>query len=93
MINVVATSEVKAEHLDYVKEQIKILVAETNKEKGCIQYNAYFKEDNLASIFFVEQWENQEAFDSHINSNHIKEYRTKTADMFISKNINFLSKI
>ncbi len=93
MVNVVVLVEVKEGHMDFVKEQIKLLKAETIKESGCISYCAYESTSNANTICFAEKWESQELFDKHVASEHIKVYRENTADMFLSRNLNFLNEI
>ena len=93
MVELVLVVEVKEGYLETVKEQIKILSQKTVQEAGCILYRAYFSTNNENTICFVEQWETQEAIDQHLASDHIKEYRTNTADMFVSRNLNFLERI
>ena len=93
MIHIVVVNEVKEGYLEVVKEQLALLVAETVKEEGCIRYNAFFSTNNENTISFVETWETQAHLDAHLETEHIKSYRAKTADMFVSRSVNFLELI
>jgi quinol monooxygenase YgiN len=53
------------------------LIALTRKEPGCITYELLQNKSDPTDFTFVEEWENENAFDSHAVSNHIKDVTIK----------------
>jgi quinol monooxygenase YgiN len=48
------------------------LVEPTRKEKGCLQYELLQNQEDTEDFTFVEEWENREALQAHLDSQHIK---------------------
>lgn len=72
MIKVVAKNYIKEEKVDEVLEIIKELIEETRKEEGCIKYELFQDVKNKGVITFIEEWENMEALQKHMESEHFK---------------------
>ncbi len=76
MISVVAIINIKEGSRDYVLEQLQILVTETRKEAGCIDYVLHQNVDKPNQVVFFENWESSEHLAIHGQANHINNYRT-----------------
>ncbi|MCL2492963.1 MAG: antibiotic biosynthesis monooxygenase [Clostridiales bacterium] len=59
----------KEAFLAHMQEMIRL----THEEDGCIAYNLYEpKNDPDADLVMIEMWENQEALDRHMASEHFQ---------------------
>lgn len=67
--------EIPKEVIDFLPE----LVAATRQEDGCISYVPHLPLDDSAKIYFHEVWENQDAVDKHLATDHLKKFREMTA--------------
>jgi pentatricopeptide repeat protein len=94
MIKVVAKSYVKNEKLSKALELTKEMVEKTVKEEGCIRYELFqdIKDPNV--MIFIEEWENEEALNKHMVSEHFKriipqlnEQREKASEVNICKKL------
>ncbi len=71
MISVVAHNYVKEGCLNEFLAVMKELVEETNQyDAGCIKFAMYRDLTNPLIVTAFEEWENQEAIDSHLSSKH-----------------------
>ncbi len=81
----------KAEFATEVLENLKTLVDETRKEKGCIQYDLIEESDNKGTFLVVETWENQQALDTHNTSKHFSDFvelvKEKQAEVTVYKGV------
>ncbi len=69
----------KVGHHEQVREALLDLVAETRKEKGCINYDLHQSQENAAEFVIYENWEKPTDLDAHANSAHIQAFRKKTS--------------
>lgn len=80
MVKVVADNYIKTE-----KEEEFILLAkqlvQTTRENdlGCIRYELLQDMKNPQHLIMLEEWENQEALDRHLSSEHFQEAMTRFA--------------
>lgn len=94
MIRVVAKGKLKPgvkieEYLKLAKE----LVAETNKEKGCISYVLH-EDINDPSIFTnIEEWVDEEAINQHNSSEHVLKIVPKLRELRESTEINLYREV
>ncbi len=70
MINVVAKHFVKEDKVAEFIEKAKKLVECTLKEEGCIKYGLFQDENNPAILTIIEEWENKDALDKHMKTEH-----------------------
>lgn len=77
MLKIVAKFIVEEDKIEEFKKNAEILATQTRKEEGCISYQLLQNVDNSEMLFFVEEWENQEAIDKHNNSKHFTELLPK----------------
>ncbi|WP_137790513.1 putative quinol monooxygenase [Bacillus sp. E(2018)] len=55
-------------------ELIKVVQASRNEE-GCINYTLHESMENPSTFVFYENWRDEDALNSHIDSQHYKAYR------------------
>ncbi|MDO3409926.1 putative quinol monooxygenase [Saccharibacillus sp. CPCC 101409] len=67
-------------------ELIKV-VGPTRTEHGCLEYvlNESLEDDGL--FIFYERWENRDAVQAHLDSDHYKEYRAATEKLVEKREI------
>jgi Uncharacterized conserved protein len=70
MIKIIAEFFVKPNSTDEAIKLAKELVAETQKEVGCIAYNLFADNENDAHVVIIEEWQSQAALDAHSASEH-----------------------
>ena len=63
-----------------LKRHLLVLVEHTRREEGCVQYDLHVAEDPRRFLF-VENWTTAEALDRHANSEHMKVFKTATAEL------------
>ena len=72
MVRVIAANYIKSEHIEKVKPLFKEILEETNKEKGCIEYRLYEKDDDPGFYVFIEEWETMDHLKAHFETEHFK---------------------
>lgn len=80
MIKIVAKFTLKEDKIDEFKSLASELVTETRREDGCISYRLFQEMNNVKVLTFIEEWENQNALDRHMQSKHFKEILPKLAE-------------
>lgn len=50
------------------------LIKSTRLEPGCISYNLYASTEDEDVLIVLEQWENQDVLDSHMQTEHFKSF-------------------
>ena len=70
MLCLVVNIEAKEGKQDEMLALIKPLVAASQKEEGCIEYNFYKQLDSPTSFAFIEKWKDQAALDFHEKQDH-----------------------
>jgi quinol monooxygenase YgiN len=64
-ITVIAYMTAKAGHEDEVRHALLELVAQTRKEKGCINYDLHQSPENANRFVMHENWDTAEDLDAH----------------------------
>lgn len=71
MIKVIAKLTIKPDSIEAFQSLAAQLFEPTLAEPGCIRYHLY-QDQNQATIFiFDEEWQDMEAFNAHLASNHL----------------------
>lgn len=70
MIKVVARKLVNEGKIEEVKTLYEQLVQASRKEEGCIKYELYQDESNPQVLAVIEEWENKDALNKHMKSEH-----------------------
>jgi len=86
MIVVAGDVTLKAETRDEAVEVIKWMVAETQKEAGCISYNFYSDLSDPTKLKIFEEWESMEHLAAHFETDHMTEFRSKIPNFVAEKN-------
>lgn len=74
MIKIVAKQTVKQDKIDSFITLAKKLVAETHKsDAGCIHYDLFQDSKDSRVLTFIEEWENQNVLDKHMEAKHFME--------------------
>ena len=72
MVRVIATNYIKGEHIATVEPLFREMLEATQKEKGCIEYRLYEKDDEPGLYVFVEEWKSMEDLKNHFETEHFK---------------------
>jgi quinol monooxygenase YgiN len=77
-LTVVAHITVRPDKIGLVKAELDKLVDTTRSEEGCLQYDLHQDNENPAHFMFYENWESREHWQTHMNNQHLKDYRAAT---------------
>lgn len=58
-----------------LRDELINVVQASRKEEGCISYIFHESTENPSTFVFYENWRDEDALNSHINSQHYKAYR------------------
>ena len=72
-VGVVVEIKVKEGQEDAYLGYMREMIALTKQENGCIAYDLYKPVDG-DGIVMIEIWENKDALDKHMDSEHFKKY-------------------
>lgn len=72
------------EKIGEVESILRILVRETRREAGCVQYELLQNRDNPAEFVFIEEWANDSAIDAHFATAHMQAAFSKAAHLLAS---------
>lgn len=61
-----------------LEEQI-ILAKTAKKSPGCIKYELHRSNEEPGLIYFVEEWENRELWQTHMNSDYVASFQKSAA--------------
>ncbi len=81
MIIVNATITAKPGKRDEIISKSQDLIKSTRSEPGCISYNLYASTENEDALIMIEQWENKEVLDTHMQTDHFKAFGTAIGDI------------
>jgi len=85
MIKIVVKNLIKQDQIDGYIELMTELVRKTRQlDEGCIEYALFQDMKNPQILTIIEEWENQEALDKHMEADHFKEIVPKL-DVFCEK--------
>lgn len=73
-LTVIAYITAKAGYEDQVREALLDLVAETRKEKGCINYDLHQSQENATEFAMYENWDKAADLDAHAKSSHLQAF-------------------
>ena len=75
----------RPEHLQDVEREMRIMVAASRQEEGCLVYDLLRDEQSGTVRFHVqERYRDMDAVQAHRNSEHYKAYRVKAGEWFQS---------
>ena len=68
-ISVIGQIRAKSGHEDEVRSMFTSVVGPSQKESGCIRYNLYEDKHYTGSFYTYEEWESEEALETHLSVN------------------------
>jgi quinol monooxygenase YgiN len=81
VIIVTATITAKPGKRDELISKSQDLIKSTRSEPGCISYNLYASTENEDALVMIEQWENKEVLDTHMQTDHFKAFGVAIGDI------------
>ncbi len=82
-ISIKAIIRAKAGKEDIVKQELLSLLDQTRAEKGCLNYDLHQCDTDGTEFLFYENWEDQECFDKHLQTDHVTSFLSK-ADQLLA---------
>jgi len=80
-LTVIAYITAKAGHADQVRDALLDLVAETRKEKGCVNYDLHQSSKNACEFAMYENWTSASDLELHAKSAHIQAFAKSAGDL------------
>ncbi len=93
MVKVVAMNKVMEDKITTVIELYEELVLETRKETGCITYELYQDEKEAAVLTIIEEWEDKDALDKHMKSEHFQRIVPMVGKYVVENALNIYHKV
>ncbi|KZX14924.1 putative quinol monooxygenase [Methanobrevibacter filiformis] len=81
MIFVLAKMVIKNSRNNEFLKATENLIEKTRLETGNISYNLYADTEENNVFMMVEQWENNELLDKHLNTDHFKDFEEEVKDI------------
>ncbi|CAF1282400.1 unnamed protein product [Rotaria sp. Silwood1] len=72
VIHTVMDLFVKCESLEKVRQILLTIVELARKEDGCLKYKLFENLSDNCQFTFIGAWENEDAFDDHLQSEHFR---------------------
>ena len=60
---------------EHAKRAAAVVIAETRKEEGCLNYDLHQGADDSRDFMFHENWRSRDDLDVHSNSAHVAAWR------------------
>jgi len=92
-LTIVAHIVAAANQIHLVKAELEKLVAPTQAEMGCLQYDLHQDNDNPVHFLFYENWESRELWQRHMSAAHIQAYGAATSGAIESFKLHEMSVI
>ena len=73
-LTIIAYITAKAGMQQQVREVLLDLVAQTRKEKGCVNYDLHQSQDNPREFVMYENWDSAADLDAHAKSEHLQAF-------------------
>jgi quinol monooxygenase YgiN len=81
MIMVTAKIRAKSGERDNIIAKSQDLIESSCLDPGCISYNLYASTANADLLLMLEQWENLEVLQSHMETEHFKAFGADTENI------------
>lgn len=81
MIIVTAKITAKPGERNNIISKAKDLIKSTRLESGCISYDLYASTEDDDVLVMIEQWNNQDILDSHMQTEHFKAFGAAIEDI------------
>ena len=73
-LTVIAHITAKAGHEEQLRAALLDLVAQTRKEKGCINYDLHQSQESAAQFVMYENWDSAADLEAHAKSAHLQAF-------------------
>jgi quinol monooxygenase YgiN len=87
VIYVIAELRIRSEMAEKVFAAARNTVAATIKEDGCISYDMHQSVSDPSRLVVVERWAAREALSRHLETPHLKAWRTAGAEFILDRNV------
>jgi quinol monooxygenase YgiN len=84
MIVLIVHMTIKPGTEEECKRLCRVMVEESNKEPGCLQYVAHHSTENPLNFSFYEQYADEAALEAHRTSAHFTRYITGAVDAMVT---------
>ena len=92
-LTVIAKVIAKKNSIENVKSELLKLIEPTRKEHGCIEYFLHQDNEQPAVFVFYETWENLASLESHMNTEHFKNYVNAVGSLIEEKVVQKMTRI
>lgn len=72
VLHVIARVRARPAEESRVRTEFEALVSPTRAEPGCIRYELFVNRENPCDFLFVQEYEDDAAFEAHLESAHVK---------------------
>ena len=72
MLKLIAEDFIQIDKIEIVLPLYKELIEKTKLEQGCIAYDLFHDLKNKGPFVFIEEWQDLNALDAHVNSEHFQ---------------------
>ncbi len=80
-LRVIARMIARPEKVEDLRQLLLSLPGPTRQETGCISYECLHNNVDPADFTFVEEWQNDEALDAHLQTPHLQYALSKLPDL------------
>jgi quinol monooxygenase YgiN len=85
MLVVHAEFPIKPEARDKAVESAQQLAENSRREDGVLEYRVTEDTDDENTLFFVERYEDEAAFDAHAETDHFGEFEAEVSELLAGK--------
>ncbi|WP_017446686.1 putative quinol monooxygenase [Gayadomonas joobiniege] len=86
-LTVIADIYAEKDQIERVKQALIGLIEPTKQEAGCLDYELHQDNQAPSHFIFYENWASFEAWQDHMQSEHIRQFGEKTQGLIESANI------
>ena len=72
MLKLIAEDFMQIDKIEIVLPLYKEVIEKTKLEQGCIAYDLFHDLKNKGHFVFIEEWQDLNALDAHVNSEHFQ---------------------
>jgi quinol monooxygenase YgiN len=77
-LTIVAKIKAKTGFEEVIMSELKKLIAPTQLENGCINYDLHRSNDDKTLFLFYENWTDKQSWEQHLKAKHLSDYRINT---------------
>ncbi|EXA62256.1 antibiotic biosynthesis monooxygenase [Acinetobacter baumannii] len=92
-VRVLAKLAIEPEQIEKVVNAFKLLMNETRKESGCLQYDLHQEVHDPATLIIFERWKTEAAFEGHLKTLHFSSCFNKVSELIKYNETRILKKI